>query len=443
MRRKIRKAFKITLQIGLWLTILYLGINIIVKGTQIIYGESLNEILSDALNQAGKQLGVEIMKKSGTVFSYLYEGDEQENYLSRFFERMYLWRSDVLDKDITYPIEDSVYDEILAKLLIENMFADSSLLNNDIPVISYFPNYGYSVFGEGDSGEISAEQETTTQTGTAIDANGTGAEEFVEVLTPKVIGTEYSMAQLSDFDFLLRKFYAVESNTTVNGSILNVSNMLSKDMSLEKSEKVSPQVLIYHTHSTEGYADSREGVVEDTVVGMGGYLAEILERDYGYEVLHVTTPFDCLNGKLDRSTAYAYAEGALDGILATYPDIEVIIDLHRDGVDEDVRLVTEYNGKKAAKIMFVNGISRMENKSIDYLYNPNLSGNLAFSFQLQLKGEAYFPGLMRRIIIKAYRYNLHFEARSVLVELGAQTNTVEEARNSVELLAIMLGEVLR
>ncbi len=442
MRRKMRKAFKITLQIGLWLLILYLGINIIVKGTQIIYGESLNKIVADTLNQAGKQLGVEIMKKSGTVFSYLYEGEEQEDYLSRFLEKMYLWRADVLDKDITYPIEDSVYDEILARLLIENMFADSSLLNNNIPVISYFPNYGYSVIGEGDSGEIS-EQETTTQAGTIIDASGTQTEEVVEVLAPEIIGTEYSMAQLGDFDFLLRKFYAVESNTTVNSSILNVLNMLSKDMSLEKSETASPQILIYHTHSTEGYADSREGVVEDTVVGMGNYLAEILERDYGYEVLHVTTPFDCLNGKLDRSTAYAYAEGALDGILATYPDIEVIIDLHRDGVDEDVHLVTEYNGKKAAKIMFVNGISRMENRSISYLNNPNLSGNLAFSFQLQLKGEAYFPGLMRRIIIKAYRYNLHFEPRSVLVELGAQTNTVEEARNSVELLAIMLGEVLR
>ncbi len=440
MRRKMRKAFKITLQIGLWLLILYLGINIIVKGTQIIYGESLNKIVADTLNQAGKQLGVEIMKKSGIVFSYLYDGEERGDYLSRFLEKMYLWRADVLDKDIAYPIEDSVYDEILARLLIENMFSDSSLLNNDIPVISYFPNYGYSVIGEGDSGEIT-EQETMA------DASGTGTddkkEEIVEVLAPEIIGTEYSMAQLGDFDFLLRKFYAVESNTTVNSSILNVSNMLSEDMSLKKSETASPQILIYHTHSTEEYADSREGVVEDTVVGMGNYLAEILERDYGYEVLHVTTPFDCLNGKLDRSTAYAYAEGALDGILATYPDIEVIIDLHRDGVDEDVHLVTEYNGKKAAKIMFVNGISRMENRSISYLNNPNLSGNLAFSFQLQLRGEAYFPGLMRRIIIKAYRYNLHYEPRSVLVELGAQTNTVEEARNSVELLAIMLGEVLR
>ncbi len=264
-----------------------------------------------------------------------------------------------------------------------------------------------------------------------------------EVFMPKLIGTQYTLSELKDFDFMLRKLYAVESNTTVNTSILNVGKMFSYDTSLEKKDGASPQILIYHTHSTEAYADSREGVVSDTVVGMGSYLAEILKRDYGYEVIHITTPFDCINGKLDRSAAYAYAEGALDGILKTYPDIEVIIDLHRDGVNDNVRLVTEYNGRKAAKIMFVNGISRMNGESISYLGNPNLEGNLAFSFKLQLKGEAYFPGVMRRIIIKAYRYNLHYKPRSVLVELGAQTNTVEEARYSVELLAFMIGEVLK
>lgn len=444
MRRKVKRGLRLALQAGLWLFILYMGINIIAKGSMILYGEPLEKIMSDTLERVGKQLGVEIIKRSGIVFSYLYEDNTDKDNVARFVEKMYLWRADIYDKNIEYPAEDGVYDELLAKQLIENMFVKSTLLENDIPVISYLPEHGYQIMGEGDSGEdITADIEPPI--------TDIGEEETVpdnetlvkEVFKPKLIGTEYSMSQLEDFDFLLRKFYAVESNTTVNTSILNVEKMLSYDMALAKSKEASPQILIYHTHSTEEYADSREGVVSDTVVGMGSYLEEILERDYGYEVMHVTTPFDCLNGKLDRSAAYAYAEGALDGILKTYPDIEVIIDLHRDGVNEDVRLVTEYNGKKAAKIMFVNGISRMENKSISYLDNPNLAGNLAFSFQLQLKGEAYFPGLMRRIIIKAYRYNLHYEPRSVLVELGAQTNTVEEARNSVELLAFMIGEVLK
>lgn len=437
MRRKVRRGLRLALQAGLWLFILYLGINIIAKGSMIIYGEPLQKIMTDTLNHVGKRLGAEIIKRSGIVFSYLYDDSTNRDSVSRFLEKMYLWRIDIHDKNIEYPAEDNVYDELLAKQIIENMFEESTLLENDIPVISYLPNYGYQIIGEGDSGETT---DTVEETSSPEDST---EPEVREVLTPEIIGTEYSLSQLKDFDFLLRKFYAVESNTTVNTSILNVTEMLSYDVTLAKRDEASPQILIYHTHSTEGYADSREGVVEDTVVGMGSYLAEILERDYGYKVIHVTTPFDCLNGKLDRSAAYAYAEGALDGILKTYPDIEVIIDLHRDGVDEDVRLVTEYNGKKAAKIMFVNGISRMENKSISYLNNPNLAGNLAFSFQLQLKGEAYFPGLMRRIIIKAYRYNLHYEPRSVLVELGAQTNTVAEARNSVELLAFMIGEVLK
>ena len=72
----------------------------------------------------------------------------------------------------------------------------------------------------------------------------------------------------------------------------------------------------------------------------------------------------------------------------------------------------------------------------------NLSDNLAFSLQLQLKAKAYFPELVRHIYLRAYRYNLHFKPRSLLVEVGAQNNTVAEAKNAMEPLADILYAVL-
>lgn len=105
------------------------------------------------------------------------------------------------------------------------------------------------------------------------------------------------------------------------------------------------------------------------------------------------------------------------------------IDLHRDGVAEGTHLVTEVNGKPTAKIMYFNGLSRSRtNGDIDYLYNPYIQDNLAFSLQMQLASERMYPGFARHIYLRAYRYNLHLLPKSLLIEAGAQTNTVEEMK---------------
>jgi len=117
--------------------------------------------------------------------------------------------------------------------------------------------------------------------------------------------------------------------------------------------------------------------------------------------------------------------------------------LHRDGVREDLRLVTEVNGKPTANIMFFQGMSRTPDGEIEYLPNPYLKENLAFSFQMQLAAAGRFPGFTRKIYLKGLRYNLHLRARSALVEVGEQTNTFEEARNAMEPLAELLDMVLQ
>ena len=125
------------------------------------------------------------------------------------------------------------------------------------------------------------------------------------------------------------------------------------------------------------------------------------------------------------------------------PSIQVVIDLHRDGIAETTHLVTEQNGKQMAKIMFFNGLCYSTSTGTLASYpNPYLDQNLALSFQMQLAANEYYPDFTRRIYLKAWRYNMHFCPKSMLIEVGAQTNTLEEAMNAMEPLADILDKVL-
>ncbi|KAI4448041.1 hypothetical protein C823_002560 [Eubacterium plexicaudatum ASF492] len=247
---------------------------------------------------------------------------------------------------------------------------------------------------------------------------------------------KFSRQKLNDFDYLLQNFYRVDSTTTTNSKQLNAAKMLAKDMRIDAKQE-GPQILIYHTHSQERFADSKNA--DQSVVGLGDTLADILEQTYGYRVLHHKGKYDIP----DRDNAYSRAAPALEQILKENPGIQVVIDLHRDGVAEQTRLVEKVNGKDTATIMFFNGLSHTTAQGdISYLYNPNLADNLAFSFQLQLAAAEYYPGFSRFIYLKGYRYNLHYLPKSLLVEVGAQTNTYEEALNAMEPLADVLDRVL-
>ncbi len=248
----------------------------------------------------------------------------------------------------------------------------------------------------------------------------------------------YSREKLEDFDYLIQNFYRVDKTTTINSEQLNASEMLKKDMSLTHDAD-SPQILIYHTHSQEGYVDSVPGDSATTVVGVGEYLTQLLQEEYGLSVIHHTGEYDVET----RDDAYSRAGPAVEKILEENPSIEVVIDLHRDGVGENTHLVTNQNGTDMAKLMFVNGLSRTTKLGeIGYLYNPNLGDNLAFSFQAQLALAEYYPGLSRGVYLKGYRFNLHYCPKSLLVEVGAQTNTVQEAMNAMIPLADVLNKVL-
>lgn len=254
---------------------------------------------------------------------------------------------------------------------------------------------------------------------------------------------DLSPQTLADYNYLMNQFFIVDSQTTTNADQLNAAELLGEDLTIQK-DAAKPQILLYHTHSQEAFADSKEGEVEDTIIGVGNYLTELLTKNYGYQVIHVTEAFDMESGELDRSAAYDYAGTYLETILEENPSIEVVIDLHRDGVPENRHLVTEINGKPTAQIMFYNGLSyTIARGNLDYLPNPYIQDNLAFSFQMEYQAAQYYPDFYRGIYLAGYRYNLHLRPRSVLVEAGAQTNTVQEVKNAMEPFADILNRVLQ
>ena len=270
-----------------------------------------------------------------------------------------------------------------------------------------------------------------------------GTKKVANVFTiPKITGQTYSVKKLSDFDFLLNNFYTVASSTVVYKSDLDPKVLLNKDMTM-KQDNSKPQILIYHTHSQEAFVDSKEGKQDMTIVGVGDYLTKILTEQYNYNVIHLTDSFDIVDGVLDRHKAYDQSLAKVRQVLEEYPSIELIIDLHRDGVDESLHLVSEVNGKPTAQIMFFNGLSRLASVGeIDYLYNPYREDNLALSLQMKMKAEAYYPGLTRKNYLHAYEYNLSLRPKSMLIEVGAQTNTFQEELNAMEPLAVLLHMTL-
>lgn len=301
----------------------------------------------------------------------------------------------------------------------------------------------------GETDRVPSEDDGTSSEASVPDGGQTGEDAASAdtlpawaTITEPSPAIDLSMESLQNYQYLLNNFFVVDPNTTTNSDQINVGSLLGSNMKLEETE--GPQILIYHTHSQEEYADSVAGDESTTVIGVGDYLEELLTNVFGYEVIHMKDHFDMADGYLERSKAYNYALPAVEQVLAENPSIQVVIDLHRDGVPEDKHLVTEINGKPTAQIMYFNGLSyTVNNGALESLPNPYIADNLAFAFQLSYQGDLYYPGLTRCIYLKGYRYNLHVRPRSILLEVGAQTNTYEEAKNAMEPFSVILNKVLK
>lgn len=251
-----------------------------------------------------------------------------------------------------------------------------------------------------------------------------------------------SEKKLKNYAYLRSHFYTVDQTTKTDTKELDAGKLLKKNMKIRKDGS-KPKILIYHTHSQEAFKDSKAGDKKTSIVGMGDILTKELNDTYRIPTMHHEGVYDLIGGKMDRSRAYQLAEVKVRKILKKYPSIEVVIDLHRDGVGNNTHLVTSIDGKKTGQIMFFNGLSRTKkNGDIAYLKNPYIQDNLAFSMQMQLAAAKKYPGFTRRIYLKSYRYNMHLMPKYLLIEAGAQTNTVKEMQRSMKVLADLLDAVV-
>lgn len=257
--------------------------------------------------------------------------------------------------------------------------------------------------------------------------------------------TSQDINKLKDLDFLKQNFYIVDKKTAMTKDYFDVEKFMSADLKIDTSSN-EPKVLIFHTHSKEMFKDSNPNNLNEGIVGAGNKLAETLENKYNIKTIHHVKSYDVVDGKTQILGAYERMEPDIRKILKDNPSIEVVIDLHRDGVADNVHLVKNINGKPTAQFMFFNGICRLNSngklQEISNLKNPYIDTNLALSFNMQLNANSLYPGITRKVYLNAYRYSLHMMPKSMLVELGAQTNTKEEAFNAAEILADVIASVI-
>lgn len=254
------------------------------------------------------------------------------------------------------------------------------------------------------------------------------------------------LEKLRDVDYMINKLYNKDAKAGIIKEKFNVDKFLAADLSIEKNSS-EPQVLIFHTHAgTEFFSDSDTSDLYEGVVGAGRELQRILKEQYGIESIHHTGVYDVIDGKSSRDGSYERMEVDVQKILKENPSIQLAIDIHRDGIEPDPKLVNYINGKPYAKFMFVNGLSAINDggkvTEIESLKNPNLDTNLALSFNMQMAANKYFPDSTRRMYLKTYRFSTFMLPKSLLVEIGCQYNTKEEAFNSMEILAYLIEDVI-
>lgn len=280
-------------------------------------------------------------------YSFLREEDTLENedeYMARIIRQ-----EEGVDEDFKN-IEEEKLDYGEDALHIENsilqkMQRENSLHNNDL---------------EG------MEQENANERENLYDNDDFLKDEmFVAAGYPAY---SYDWSEEWNYESLVSNFYAVDQSTWLDEEYLDLDSLLEEDLSVDKTIE-GPQILIYHTHSKEAFADSTQGDTSTTIIGAGEKLASLLQTEYGFRVLHHQAEYDT-----ERSEAYSVA----------LPEIEKLL--------------------------------------------------------------AQNPGIARKVYLKAYRYNMHLKPKSMLIELGAQNNTVEEIMNACDplahILAIVLDEML-
>lgn len=272
----------------------------------------------------------------------------------------------------------------------------------------------------------------TNSQAVTVSATGTVQGKIIEkFISPYTANTSYDNVYL-------------KNNTSLN---INLKDFINGNLGYKIEKNGTPQVLILHTHATESYIRHNENYYtqNDTarttdnaynMVSLGKIISDKL-NSAGIVTLHDTTQHD--NPSYNES--YSRAANTICSYLKKYPSIKIVIDLHRDALaanDTDkVKLTTEIDGKKAAQIMLVMGSQSGNVKNF-----PNWKENLKLATKLQKTVEDMYPSLARAIHFMPKNYNESLTTGSMLIEIGTDGNSLEEAKYSAELLSNALISLL-
>lgn len=224
---------------------------------------------------------------------------------------------------------------------------------------------------------------------------------------------------------------------------VDISKELEKLPDINITNTQNPQVLIVHTHTSESYMKDDSGFYYDSfyprttdntqnITRVGQAITDKLKEN-GINTIHDITYHDnpTYNG------SYSRAAKTIEENLRKYPSIQVVLDIHRDSLGSNetgkIKPVFKYKDKKSAQIMIISGCDH--DQSLGY---PNWEKNLRLALRLQKYCETLFPGITRPLNFAKVRYNQHLTPGSMLIEVGSDANTLEEAVNT----GYMLGQAL-
>lgn len=346
------------------------------------------------------------------------------------------------------PIIDTIYNSGTSsnsfsgqiKGIVKDMFhfdleSPITILNAQSPIFSNYYNNDYQ--------KLLAQRNASEQTQfsfseTAKEQNKD--DQYAEPVISSIYIDESEERKLTDDDAVSFGKIAVNNETKLK---IDVNSIMKDPLKLDFKKK-GPQVLIFHTHTTESYlkdtsqidkknVQSRTSDNRWNVVRVGEELAQDLRKDYGIEVIHNAAVHDYPGTK----GAYGRSLSTVSSILKSYPSIRIVIDLHRDALNEKkLRTVTEINGKKTAKVMFVVGTNATG------LEHPYWKENMKLAITLQQKLNEKQPGLARPIFVSPNRFNQHLGKGAIIIEVGGDGNTMGECLESSKYLAEVISEVV-
>ncbi|MDO8686563.1 MAG: stage II sporulation protein P [Clostridiales bacterium] len=225
---------------------------------------------------------------------------------------------------------------------------------------------------------------------------------------------------------------------------IDVEKFLKEPLELKFSKK-GPKILIFHTHTTESYLQKIADIGKKNisswsrdsrynVVRAGNEIKQLLEKKYGINSIHNATVHDYP----DYNKSYLNSAETVKKILKSYPSIKMVLDIHRDGLGSSgnkLRTTVVIEGKNTAKIMFVVGTAERAS-------HPMWRENLKLALKLQDALNSKYPGLTKPILISSNRYNQNLSGGGLIIEIGGDGNTLDEALESTKYLSWAINEVI-